>query len=181
MDEAEPLWRDVDDYFGRMLIAEDDALVGARQAGEATTMPHAEVAPNQGKLLGLLAQMVGARRVLEFGTLAGYSTVWLARAVGPDGHVTTLELEPQNAAVAQETLQRAGLHDRVEVMVGPAVESARELVRLRGGAVRLRLHRRGQAEQPGLPGRLARADPAGQRHRHRQRGPRRCRGRRGLR
>jgi predicted O-methyltransferase YrrM len=77
-------------------------------------MPKAEVAANQGKLLALFCQIAGAKRVLEFGTLAGYSTIWLARAVGEDGHVTTLELEPQNAAIAAENLQNAGVADGTE-------------------------------------------------------------------
>lgn len=128
MYESEALWREVDDYFVDTLIDEDDALVAARKSGQLTTMPRAEVAPNQGKLLGLLAQMTGARRVLEFGTLAGYSTVWLARAVGAAGQVTTLELMERNAAVARDNLARAGVLDRVEIIIGPAVESARRLI-----------------------------------------------------
>jgi predicted O-methyltransferase YrrM len=86
------------------------------------------VAPNQGRLLALLCRIAGARRVLEFGTLAGYSTLWLAGAVGEAGHVTTLELEAGNAEVARENFARAGVADRVEVLVGPAVESAAKLV-----------------------------------------------------
>jgi predicted O-methyltransferase YrrM len=91
-------------------------------------MPHAEVSPNQGKLLALLGHTAGARRVLEFGTLAGYSTIWLARAVSEHGWVTTLELKEQNAAVARRNLERAGVAGRVDVIVGPAVESARRLI-----------------------------------------------------
>ncbi|WP_232324027.1 O-methyltransferase [Catenuloplanes japonicus] len=118
----------MDAYFVETLVHEDDALVQARQSGRSTTMPQAEVAPNQGKLLALLVQMVGATRVLEFGTLAGYSTIWLARAVGEHGHVTTFELEPENANIARENLERAGILDRVGVVVGKAAESARRLV-----------------------------------------------------
>jgi len=91
-------------------------------------MPNAEVAANQGALLALLTQISGARRVLEFGTLAGYSTVWFARAVGAKGHVVTLELEEQNAAVARENLERAGVSERVEVLVGPASATAQRLI-----------------------------------------------------
>jgi predicted O-methyltransferase YrrM len=104
MYESDALWRDVDEYFVGTLVDEDDALMQARASGSRTTMPRAEVAPNQGKLLALLVQIAGARRVLEFGTLAGYSTVWLARAVGEQGHVTSLELEEQNAVVARRNL-----------------------------------------------------------------------------
>jgi predicted O-methyltransferase YrrM len=128
MYESEELWREVDGYLVDTLVEEDSALVAARGSGQLTTMPRAEVAPNQGKLLALLVQMTNATRVLEFGTLAGYSTVWLARAVGEHGHVTTLELTEQNAAVARDNLERAGVLDRVDVIVGPAADSARRLI-----------------------------------------------------
>ncbi|GAA1727663.1 O-methyltransferase [Brachybacterium phenoliresistens] len=123
-----PAWRAVDAYFTHELVGEDEALVAARESGARTTMPNAEVAANQGALLGLLIGIAGARRVLEFGTLAGYSTIWCARAVGAQGRVTTLELEPQNAHVALENLERAGVADRVEVRIGPAAESAQHLI-----------------------------------------------------
>ncbi|WP_307806801.1 O-methyltransferase [Streptomyces sp. FH025] len=92
-------------------------------------MPQAEVSPNQGKLLALLCQMAGAKRVLEFGTLAGYSTVWLARAGGDQGRVTSLELEEHNADIARANLEQAAVADRVDVIVGPAAASARQLVK----------------------------------------------------
>lgn len=117
----------VDEWFGA-LVHEDTALVLARESGARTTMPNAEVAANQGALLALLAQTAGARRVLEFGTLAGYSTIWLARAVGEGGRVVTLELDEHNAAVARENLANAGIHRRVDVVVGPAADSAMALV-----------------------------------------------------
>lgn len=126
--ESEQAWRDVDAYFVRTLTAEDEALVAARESGRETSMPNAEVAPNQGKLLALLCQMIGARRVLEFGTLAGYSTIWMARAVGESGQVTTLEFDEDNIAIARANLERAGVHDRVEVVVGPAADSAQRLI-----------------------------------------------------
>lgn len=122
-----PVWRAVDEYFGA-LVGEDDALVAARESGARTTMPNAEVAANQGALLGLLAQIAGARRVLEFGTLAGYSTIWLARAVGVDGRVVTLELDEGNAEVSRENFDKAGVSDRVTLIVGPAADSAARLV-----------------------------------------------------
>jgi len=121
-------WRDVDEYFAGRLVREDDALVAARESGAGTTMPNAEVAPNQGAFLALLTQIAGAKRVLEFGTLAGYSTMWFARAVGVDGHVTTLELDAGNAAVARANLDRADVGSRVEVLVGPAAEVAQNLI-----------------------------------------------------
>ena len=125
---AEPEWRAVDSYFAGLLVPEDEALAAARRSGQQTTMPDAEVAPNQGQLLALLCQMTGAARVLEFGTLAGYSTIWLARAAGSQGHVTTLEMEEQNAAIARSTLARAGVSERVDVIVGPAGDSANKLI-----------------------------------------------------
>lgn len=121
-------WRAVDDYFADALAHEDAALVEARESSAATTLPHAEVSANQGALLGVLVQLAGARRVLEFGTLAGYSTIWLARAAGAAGRVITLEREERNAAIARENLVRAGVADRVEVVVGPAAESAQHFI-----------------------------------------------------
>jgi predicted O-methyltransferase YrrM len=132
MYDSEHAWREVDAYFVETLGPEDEALEQARRSCQRTTMPQAEVSPNQGKLLALLCQIAGAKRVLEFGTLAGYSTIWLARAVSESdsgsGHVTTLELEPQNAAIAAENLKRAGLADRVTIITGPAAESAERLI-----------------------------------------------------
>lgn len=121
-------WREVDEHFTAALTPEDDALVAARESGADTTMPNAEVAANQGALLGLLAQIAGARRVLEFGTLAGYSTIWFARAVGTEGRVVTLELEAENARVARANFERAGVADRIDILVGQATESAQRLI-----------------------------------------------------
>lgn len=124
----EAAWSAVDRFFEDHLVSEDEALVAAAQSCERTTMPHAAVSAGQGRLLNLIAHISGATRVLEFGTLAGYSTIWLARAVGPAGQVVTLELEESNAEVARENLKRAGVSDRVEVFVGPAAESAGRLI-----------------------------------------------------
>ncbi|QOR70857.1 O-methyltransferase [Ruania alkalisoli] len=118
----------VDDYLVATLVDEDDALVSAREAAAETTMPGAAVAPNQGKLLAMLAAAIGAHRVLELGTLAGYSTIWLARAVGPGGRVVTLEVSEQNASVARRNLDHAGVGDVVDIMLGPAAESAQRLI-----------------------------------------------------
>ena len=119
---ADDVWTTVDDYLVGELVAEDEALVAARELGRERGLPPIEVAPNQGAFLALVARMAGARRVLELGTLAGYSTIWLARAVGAQGHVTTVELDPRHAEVAQENLDRAGVADRVDVAVGPALD-----------------------------------------------------------
>jgi len=128
MYESKQAWREVDAYFADTFVSEDQALVDARMSSGRTTMPQAEVAPNQGRLLAILCQMVGATRVLEFGTLAGYSTVWLARAVGEKGSVTSLELDEGNAAVARANLEQAGVADRVRLVVGPAAGSAQQLI-----------------------------------------------------
>jgi predicted O-methyltransferase YrrM len=120
---AENLWNAVDDYIGDRLVGEDEALQDAARASEAGGLPSIAVAPNQGKLLHLYAKMIGARRVLEIGTLGGYSTIWLARALPADGQVVTLEFSPKHAEVAQANLANAGLADRVRVLVGAALDS----------------------------------------------------------
>ena len=120
---AEPDPKALDELFTRVLRTEDDALTAAREAGDAAGMPAIEVSAQHGKLLYLLATAMRATRVLEIGTLAGYSTIQLARAVGPDGHVVTLEFEPKHAEVARENLARAGVDDRVEVIVGAALDT----------------------------------------------------------
>ncbi|HIZ35972.1 MAG TPA: O-methyltransferase [Candidatus Ruania gallistercoris] len=127
MDDSQT-WTAVDDYFTEELVRQDQALTETAAGDLRTTAPGIAVSPPQGKLLALIAEMIGARRALEFGTLAGYSTLWLARAVGPGGRVVSLELQEQNAAVARENLAAAGVGDRVEVRVGPATETAARLV-----------------------------------------------------
>ena len=118
---AEP--SDVDVLFNQLLQTEDQALAAARESTQAAGMPAIEVSAQHGKLLSLLATMSGARRVLEIGTLGGYSTINLARGAGADGRVVTLEFEPRHAEVARANLQRAGVADRVEIIVGAALES----------------------------------------------------------
>ena len=116
-------WASLDDLFTRVLHTEDDALRAAREAGAAAGMPAIEVSAQHAKLLSLWVTVARARSVLEIGTLAGYSTIALARAVGPDGSVITLEFDPAHAAVARRNLERAGVADRVEVIVGAALDS----------------------------------------------------------
>lgn len=120
---TERLWNDVDEYFNGLLVPPDPALEAALAAGDAAGLPPINVAPNQGKLLHLMARMRGAKRILEIGTLAGYSTIWLGRALPLDGRMVSLELDPRHAEVARASLARAGLSDRVEVRVGPALDS----------------------------------------------------------
>ena len=128
MYESQQQWRDVDRYFVDELVGEDTALRRAREASRAAGLPDHEVAPNQAKLLALLCEMVGARRVLEFGTLGGYSTIWLARAVGEQGHVTTMEVDETHAAVARANFERAGVANRIKLLFGAAADSVRQLV-----------------------------------------------------
>jgi predicted O-methyltransferase YrrM len=116
-------WSAVDQYFGGLLLPPDPALTAALEAGAAAGMPPHHVAPNQGKLLHLLARVAGARAILEVGTLAGYSTIWLARALPPDGRLVTLEADPKHADVARANVARAGLSGLVDIRVGPALES----------------------------------------------------------
>lgn len=121
-------WHAVDDYFSGLLSPQDEALSGALAASEAGGLPSIAVSALQGRLLTLLAHVGGARRVLEVGTLGGYSTIHLARALPADGRVVTLELEPKHAAVARANLDRAGVGERVEIRVGAALASLEDMV-----------------------------------------------------
>ena len=116
-------WDAVDDYLTGLVVRPDPAIEAAQRAGDEAGLPAIAVAPNQGKLLHLLARVHGARTILEVGTLAGYSTIWLARALPEGGRVVTLEINPAHAEVARANLERAGVADRVEVRVGPALET----------------------------------------------------------
>jgi len=113
----------LDAMFARLLHTEDPALTAARAAADAAAMPRIEVSAQHAKLLTLLARSTGATRVLEIGTLAGYSTIALARGIGPDGRVVTLEYKPAHADVARASLVRADVADRVEIIVGAALDS----------------------------------------------------------
>jgi predicted O-methyltransferase YrrM len=121
------LWTAVDDYFDRALVPADPALEAALAASAAAGLPRIGVAPNQGKMLQLLARLQGARRILEVGTLGGYSTIWLARALPPDGRLITLEVDPEHAEVARGNIANAGLADLVDLRLGPALEALPEL------------------------------------------------------
>lgn len=120
-------WATVDRHLADALLPEDDALDAALAASDAADLPPISVAPLQGALLHVLARAIGARRILEVGTLGGYSTIWMARALPPDGEVVTLEIDPAHARVAQANVDRAGVGDRVEVRVAPAAESLADL------------------------------------------------------
>ena len=119
---AQDTWTAVDEYVSGLLVPPDEALEAAVRAGEAAGLPQIQVSPPQGKLLHLLAKTIGARSILEFGTLAGYSTIWLARALPADGRLISLEANGDYAAVAIASIVAAGLGEIVEVRVGPAMD-----------------------------------------------------------
>jgi predicted O-methyltransferase YrrM len=118
-----PTPQDVDAFLDSTLVGEDPALSAALQASDAAGLPQIAVSCQQGKFLSLLAGAMQARRILEIGTLGGFSTIWLARGAGPRGRVVTLEYEPKHAEVARANLERAGVGDRVEIKVGAALDT----------------------------------------------------------
>jgi predicted O-methyltransferase YrrM len=120
---SDDLWTSVDNYFSGLLVPQDSALDAALKSSTAAGLPAINVAPNQGKLLMILAQAIGARRILEIGTLGGYSTIWLARALAPGGKLITLEYAAKHATVARENVARAGLAGVVEIKVGRAIDT----------------------------------------------------------
>jgi predicted O-methyltransferase YrrM len=120
-------WTAVDDYITDLLVPAEPALEAARRDSDAAGLPPIAVTPNQGKLLELLARVQGARTILELGTLGGYSTIWLARALGPGGRLITLEAEPRFAEVALANIARAGFEEIVELRVGPALQTLPQL------------------------------------------------------
>lgn len=120
-------WTAVDSYITEKLVSPDSALEAALEANAAAGLPAIDVAPNQGKFLHLLALLKGARRILEIGTLGGYSTIWMARALPTGGRLVTLEVDPKHAKVAQGNIDRAGLAGVVEVRLGPAKDSLAQL------------------------------------------------------
>jgi len=123
----EEMWTAVDKYFTSRFVGADPALDAALAANAAAELPAIDVSANQGKFLHLLARMQQARHILEIGTLGGYSTIWLARALPADGRLITMEFEPRHAAVAQSNINRAGLAERVEIRVGAALGSLAQL------------------------------------------------------
>ena len=121
--EQDPRWSAVDSYIADRLLGDDPALTAALAANAAEGLPDIDVSPAQGRMLHLFARMTGARRILEIGTLGGYSTIELARALPADGALVTLEIDPHHADVARANIAAAGLGDRVTVITGPALDS----------------------------------------------------------
>ena len=125
---SQELWTEVDRYICESLLGADPALEAALAASDAAGLPPIAVTANQGKLMQMLARLCGAARILEIGTLGGYSTIWLARGLEPGGRLVTLEVNPRFALVAAENIDRAGLGDVVEMRVGPALETLPGLI-----------------------------------------------------
>lgn len=121
------IWAEVDDYLSNLLAPHDAGLTRALDANHAAGLPSIDVPPVLGKFLDVMIRVVGARRVLEMGTLGGYSTIWMARALPPDGQLVTLELESKHAEIARANLEAAGVLDRVHIRVGPAIDSLQSL------------------------------------------------------
>lgn len=121
-------WAAVDRYLWDALVPQDPALAAAAVSGAAAGLPPHEVSPNTGKLLYLLARMQHARAILEIGTLAGYSTIWLARALPSEGRLVTLEADPHHAGIARANIARAGLAELVDLRVGPALDTLPRMV-----------------------------------------------------
>ncbi len=126
--KPQKLWTEVDAYFDRLLLRRDPALEAAIAANREADLPAIDVTPLQGKFLDLLVRVSGARRILEIGTLGGYSTIWLARALPAGGTVVSLELESRHAKIARGNLKRAGLAERVDIRVAPAAKNLKKLV-----------------------------------------------------
>lgn len=121
-------WSEVDAYVEQLLVGEDPALQAALQASDDAGLPPIALTPAQGKLLHLLARVHGASGILELGTLGGYSTIWLARALPADGQLVSLELNPRYAEVASANVERAGLAGLIKINVGPALDGLRKLI-----------------------------------------------------
>ncbi|MES1202849.1 MAG: O-methyltransferase [Pseudomonadota bacterium] len=128
MTDAPDLFNSVDRYIDELFAVEDEHLKAALEACRSAGLPQIQVSPGQGKLIYLLAKIVGARRILELGTLGGYSTIWLARALPADGRLVTLESEAKHAEVARANLTRAGLIDHVHIVIGPALQTLPQVV-----------------------------------------------------
>jgi predicted O-methyltransferase YrrM len=127
-------WSEVDAYFADRLSLSDPALDAVLAANAEAGLPEIDVSPPQGKFLSLIARMIGAKRILEIGTLGGYSSIWLARALPMDGRLVTLEANSRHANVARGNFQRAGLTERIDLRVGPALETLPRLEAENGGA-----------------------------------------------
>jgi predicted O-methyltransferase YrrM len=126
--QQDPAWTEVDSYISDRLLGDDPVLSAALAANAAGGLPDIDVSPAQGRMLHLFARMAGARRILEVGTLGGYSTIELARALPADGKLISLEIDPHHADVARSNVAKAGLGDRVDIRTGPALDSLQAMI-----------------------------------------------------
>lgn len=130
---SDNIFSSVDNYIAQLLIKPDEALSKTEASIEAENIPPISVSPNQGKFLHILAKLCNAKKILEVGTLGGYSTIWMARALPADGKLITLEIDPKHAAVAKNNIAIAGLESQVEIKIGKAIDIMPELVANREG------------------------------------------------
>ena len=121
------LFEEVDQYISGLFGPEDEILKSTIQSLDEAGMPQISISPNQGKFLHILARLCNAKKILEMGTLGGYSTIWMARALPEDGLITTLEIDPKHAAVAKKNIAKAGLESKVNILVGKAMDLLQEL------------------------------------------------------
>jgi len=126
--DMDTIFQRVDDYINSLLAPEDDALKQTIQSLESQNIPQISISANQGKFLQVMAKLVGAKKILELGTLGGYSTIWMGRALGDDGKIITIELDAKHAVVAQNNIDRAGLSGKVEIRVGKGLELLRKMI-----------------------------------------------------
>ena len=129
VDTLDPIFTDVDRYIGALFAPEDDALADVEPSIERAGMPHISVSPTEGKLLHVLARLIRAERILEIGTLGGYSTIWMARALPPTGRMVSIEVDPKHAEVARANVARAGVAGRTTIRVGAGLDVLPELER----------------------------------------------------
>ena len=122
------IFQRVDDYINNLLAPEDEALKQTIQSLETQNIPQISISANQGKFLQVMVKLVGAKRILELGTLGGYSTIWMGRALSSNGKIITIELDAKHAAVAQTNIDRAGLSEQVEIRIGKGLELLKEMI-----------------------------------------------------
>jgi caffeoyl-CoA O-methyltransferase len=123
------IFKAVDQYISDLFIPQDEALIAAELSHKQEGIPHINVSPNLGKLLYLLVKLTNAKKILELGTLAGYSTIWMAKALPEDGRLISLEIEPRHADIARKNISRSGLADKIEIRVGKAIDLLPDLLR----------------------------------------------------
>jgi len=127
------VFKEVDQYISDLFIPQDDALIAAELSHKQEGIPHINVSPNMGKLLYLLVKLTNAKKILELGTLAGYSTIWMAKALPDDGRLISLEIDPRHAGIARKNISRSGLSDKIEIHVGKAIDLLPVLVKENAG------------------------------------------------